>query len=202
MGRVPTPETGPLERATLARARRGDALAFEALVRRHRDRVYGVALRLLNSTEEAAQVSQATFLAAHRQLAWLHSEAELVAWAQRTATVESLLRLRRRGSKGPTRPDEAMLAWTPGVRGVAERAAAALAVELRAVLVLRDLDGASYQDIAELTDTSVETVKRRLHLARLAVRAALARFYADTQEARGASWRSPPLKFSEEHEPH
>ena len=65
------------------------------------------------------------------------------------------------------------------LRQAIENAAASLATEYREVFVLRDLEGLSYEEIAELTQSTVPAVKSRLHRARLSMRASIDRFYAE-----------------------
>src|SRR5437868_12797332 len=80
----------------LARAQAGDAAAFEALVERHRSRVFGLAMRMLNSAEDAAEVLQETFLSAYRNLPNFRGDAQFGSWVYRIAAIHALMRLRHR----------------------------------------------------------------------------------------------------------
>jgi RNA polymerase sigma-70 factor (ECF subfamily) len=184
----------------LQRARQGERAAFEELVERTRDRVYGVALRILRSEAEAAEVTQETFLSAWRNLKQL-SGAQFGSWVHRIAANRSLMKLRHekmvsqveesldapqfneRGSLIDTVAD-----WAPDAEGqtldaelqrAIEQASLGLPEEQRRVFVLRDLEGLSYEEISEITGDSVPALKSRLHRARLAMRAAIDRFYAE-----------------------
>lgn len=172
----PRLEAVPVQRALVGLAQQGDVLAFEALVERHRDQVYALALRLLNSAEDAAEVVQQSFVLAYRNLAQFESDAQFGSWVQHVTARDSLGRLPQRraveprSSLGdPERDDE--------LRQAIEQATAALADENRGALVLRDLEGLGWADIAQLTHATVQAVKRRVHSARLSVRAAIGAFY-------------------------
>ncbi len=166
-------------------ARRREDAAFEALVREHQHRVYSFCLRMLGEPEEALDVSQDVFLSVHRHLGTFRGEARLGTWLYRIARNHCLNRLtylRRRGRgrseawgeaqeqalagalDGPRRPDEALEARAEQAR--VQRAIAALDDEQRLLVVLRDLEGLSYQELVEVTELPEGTVKSRLHRAR------------------------------------
>lgn len=191
----------PDDQALIASARDGDPAAFEALVERHKDRVFGLALHLLRSEAEAAEVTQETFVAAWRALATFRGDAEVGTWLHRIAGNFALMRLRRQKTKekveepmaGPLFSDRGTLAeavadWQPNALGRAldaelrraiEQATEALPERHRQVFLLRDVDGLSYEEIAEIIGETTSAVKSRLHRARLALRAAIDAFYAD-----------------------
>ena len=77
-------------------ARKGEVAGFEALVERHRNRVYGLALRMLNSEEDAAEVVQDAFLSAYRNLGDFRGESQFSSWILRIAANHALMRLRHR----------------------------------------------------------------------------------------------------------
>lgn len=188
----------------LALAQKGDVAAFEGLVEQNRDRVYGVALRMLNSPDDAAEVTQDAFISAYRSLPQFRGEAQFSSWVHKIAANYALMRLRHRkvvsAVESPIEDLETpefnergsltgeIPSWTKGaeeqaldaeLRTAIERAAAGLADEYREVFVLRDLEGLSYEEIAELTHSSVAAIKSRLHRARLSLRAAIDHFYED-----------------------
>jgi RNA polymerase sigma-70 factor (ECF subfamily) len=190
--------------ALLARAQHGDVSGFEALVERHRNRVYGLAARMLNSEADAAEVTQEAFLAAFRNLKEFRGDAQFGSWVHRIAANFALMRLRKRrqgetlesslpeGGDEPSFNERGSLmdsvsdwrdaegdALDAELRGAIESAAAGLADEYRQVFVLRDLEGLSYEEIAHLTGDSVSAIKSRLHRARLFLRAAIDRFYEE-----------------------
>ncbi len=195
---------GPLihseDTALLARAQAGDVAAFEGLVARHRSRVYGLALRMLSSPDDAAEVLQESFLSAYRNLPNFRGDAQFGSWVYRIAANHALMRLRHRRVvnqveaplEEPQFNDRGTLvdevsdfrdaegeAMDRELRQAIEQAAARLGDEYREVFVLKDLEGLSYEEIAELTGSTVAAVKSRLHRARLSLRAAIDHFYAD-----------------------
>ena len=188
--------------ALLARAQSGDMSGFEALVEKHKHRVYALALRMLNSEADAAEVTQEAFLAAFRNLKEFRGDAQFGSWVHRIAANFSLMRLRKRRAAAETLESTLEAEPTFNERGslldsvsdwrdaendaldaelrlAIESAASSLGDEYRQVFVLRDLEGLSYEEIAELTGDSVPAIKSRLHRARLALRSAIDRFYED-----------------------
>jgi RNA polymerase sigma-70 factor, ECF subfamily len=191
------------DRALLERAKQGDTEAFEALVERHRDRVFGVALHLLRSESDAAEVTQETFLAAWKALNSFRGEAEVSTWLHRIAGNFALMRLRKKKVQdkveepggSPAFSDRGTLAemvadWHPNAEGqvldaelrtAIEQAVEKLPEAHRQVFLLRDVDGLSYEEITEITGESLSAVKSRLHRARLALRSAIDVFYAERE---------------------
>ncbi|PZR13307.1 MAG: RNA polymerase subunit sigma-70 [Archangium gephyra] len=184
----------------VARAAGGEPTAFEALVERHRGRIYGLALRMLNSEDDAAEVLQETFISAYRNLANFRGDAQFGSWVLRIAANHALMRLRHRKVVGqvespldePTFNERGSLmdevadvgnveeqAINHELRDAIEAAASKLGDDYREVFVLRDLEGMSYEEIAELTGITVPAVKSRLHRARLSLRSAIDHFYQD-----------------------
>lgn len=184
----------------VARAAAGETAAFEALVERHRGRIYGLALRMLNSEDDAAEVLQETFISAYRNLANFRGDAQFGSWVLRIAANHALMRLRHRkvvrqvespldeptfNERGSLMDEVADVgnveedAINHELRGAIEDAASKLGDDYREVFVLRDLEGMSYEEIAELTGITVPAVKSRLHRARLNLRSAIDSFYQD-----------------------
>src|SRR5215470_15356828 len=83
------------DRSLLARAQVGDISAFEELVGRHTDKVYGLALRMTRSEADAAEITQDTFLSAYQHLGEFRGEAAFGSWVHRIAANNALMRLRR-----------------------------------------------------------------------------------------------------------
>ncbi len=187
----------------LASAQQGDSSAFEQLVERHRSQVFGLAARMLNSVDDAAEVTQEAFLAAYRHLPEFRGDAAFGSWVYRIAANFALMRLRHRkvASEVEAPVDaphfnergsliEAVADWgrdaegqtlDAELRSAIEEASQHLPDEYREVFVLRDLEGLPYEEIAQLTNTSLPAVKSRLHRARLALRQAIDRFYAERE---------------------
>lgn len=171
----------------LARLRAGEIAAFEELVITYQHRVFGVALRMLGNGAEAQEVAQEAFLRAHRGLADFRGDAKLSTWLyaitsrlclNRLATGER--RLRRTGEEtlmrlsGGEAPDAAVERGE--LEAALHRAIAELPEERRIVVVLRDLEGLPYEEIAEVLGLELGTVRSRLHRARADLKNKLERF--------------------------
>ena len=190
------------DRELLARAQAGDMSAFEALVGKHEEKVYGLALRMTRSEADAAEITQDTFLSAYQHLSEFRGEAAFGSWVHRIAANNALMRLRRqkvvdivsdelagpefteRGSlaDGPEsdwskRADDKILEDELG-RAI-QAATDALPEGYREVFLLKDVEGLSYEEISEMVGISVPAVKSRLHRARLALRGAIDAFYKE-----------------------
>ena len=171
----------------LTRLRAGETAAFEELVITYQHRVFGVALRMLGNAAEAQEVAQEAFIRAHRGLAEFRGDAKLSTWLyaitsrlclNRLATGER--RLRRQGEEtllrlaGGETPDVAVERGE--LEAALHRAIAELPEERRIVVVLRDLEGLPYEEIAEVLDLELGTVRSRLHRARADLKDKLERF--------------------------
>jgi len=184
-GRTPLAEPDPY--AELAqRAVAGDVAAFEQIVRAFGDRVRSIALRMLGDASEADDLAQEVFIAVYRSLGQFRGEAKLATWILRIARNHCLNRIksRHRRSHGSERLQNAAnaLGVLPGVidtprgpesnaisneiRLEVEAAIAELPPKMRWLVVLRDVEGLSYEEIAEAANLHVGTVKSRLHRAR------------------------------------
>jgi RNA polymerase sigma-70 factor (ECF subfamily) len=168
------------DEALIAAARDGDLDAFAELVRRYERRVRSVLARLLDDDRDVEEAAQDVFLQAWRNLARYRGDAAFFTWLYRIAVNEALMR-RRRGQVASVELDETVVGateqdvdegWLLGrIRGLPD--------ELRLPLVLRDLEGLSNQEVADVLDLSLAATKSRLHRARMQIRAEL--------EARDAS---------------
>ncbi|HEX6539888.1 MAG TPA: sigma-70 family RNA polymerase sigma factor [Candidatus Dormibacteraeota bacterium] len=168
------------DEALLERARRGDRDAFAAIVTRNQDDLYTMALRMLGSPHDAADVVQETFLRAYTRLPELRGRT-LRAWLFRVA-INCARDVQRRSTRRPTLPlaDSAGNvielpdpALGPEATAVARQQAAAvrdallaLPEDFRLPVVLRDVNDLSYDEIAEALRIPVGTVKSRLSRAR------------------------------------
>ena len=190
------------DRELMTRAQAGDMSAFEALVSRHEDKVYGLALRMTRSEADAAEITQDTFLSAYQHLSEFRGEAAFGSWVHRIAANHALMRLRRQKVldivsdeiTGPEFTERGSLAELPDSDwskraddkvlddelGRAIRAATdALPEGYREVFLLKDVEGLSYEEISEMVGISIPAVKSRLHRARLALREAIDAFYKE-----------------------
>ena len=170
------------------RLRRGDPRAFEELVIAYQHRVFGVALRMLGSRAEAEEAAQEVFLRAHRAIADFRGDAKLSTWLYAIASRLCMNRLTS-GERRLLREGEETLARIPSGHAspadelerserdaALHRAIAELSDERRLVVVLRDLEGLSYEEIAAALDLELGTVRSRLHRARLDLKEKLERF--------------------------
>ncbi len=178
-------------------AQHGDNHAFAQLVTNYESRVYNLARRMMRDPQDAEDVLQETFISVYRHLDDFHGDASFSTWLYRIATNASLMKLRSR--KPPalsldepmeSEQDEFMpreiVAWdvTPEeallnseTRAQMQVAMNTLPETLRAVFVLRDVEGLSVQETADVLGISVPNVKTRLHRARLALRDQLAAYF-------------------------
>ncbi|MHC4715145.1 MAG: sigma-70 family RNA polymerase sigma factor [Planctomycetota bacterium] len=184
------PGTPVEEMELVTRAADGDPEAFAALVVRYQDRIYNLAYRMLGHADDAADVAQDTFLAAWEGLARFRGESALYTWLYRIAVNKALGR-RRAASVSreyavdgessllevaadcSSAPEEVAEVRERAV--VVQRAVSALEEDLRAVVVLKDVEGLEYEEIAEILAIPLGTVKSRLHRARLTLRGSLRR---------------------------
>lgn len=188
------------DRQLVARAQAGDIGAFEALVEAHRDKVYGLTLRMTRSEADAAEITQDTFLSAYQHLKDFRGDAAFGSWVHRIAANNALMRLRHRRVvqaaeeeiQGPEFTERGSLAeyplqdWSRSAEGkildaelgrAIQGAADRLPEGYREVFLLKDVEGLSYEQIAEVTGDSIPAIKSRLHRARLALREAIDQFY-------------------------
>lgn len=184
------PETAALldDEAWVAKAQRGDSEAFGELVTRHRRRVYQVALGMVGHPDMALDLTQDAFLRAYQSLANFRGDAKFSTWLRRIVTNVCLDHLRRAEHRfmaasyddalgeGEDESGTGRLASSiePPDHGVARKelgrailmAMGELTPEQRAALVLRELEGLSYEEIATTMGCATGTIMSRLHYAR------------------------------------
>jgi len=180
------------ETALVAQLQRGDAEAFETLVRQHGGRMLAVARRMLGDEHAAQDAVQDAFLAAFRALGEFGGQSQLSTWLHRIVVNASLMKLRTRKRK-PECSLESLLPrfledghqaepatpWTVSaetaceseeIRRLVRECIDSLPEIFRTVLVLRDLEQVPTEEAARLLDVTESVVKTRLHRARLALR--------------------------------
>lgn len=161
----------------------GDREAFGALVERHERRVYNLAFRMLGNTEDARDTSQDVFITCLRKLSGFRGASSFTTWLHRitvNACYDALRKRRREElvgdedegfpeppSSGPDLAEEAAL--TVDI----QRALLRVPEEFRVVVVMHDVQGVPYEEIAEALGAPVGTVKSRLHRGRVALARAL-----------------------------
>lgn len=184
------------DRSLVERIKAGDVAAFERLFSRHHQRIYRFASRMCRHAQDAEDVLQDTFLAAFRHLKTFRGKARFTTWLY-TIAANSCRRTRRgSGAEAPveeTGPDGGALPvddWTrrpdalflrKETRRAIEDAVAALPKDQRLVLVLRDMEGLSAEEVSRIVGASVPAVKSRLHRARLFVRNRLSRRFQESR---------------------
>jgi RNA polymerase sigma-70 factor (ECF subfamily) len=153
----------------------GDPAAFGELVRRHRDRLWAVALRTIGDREEAADAVQDALLSAHRAAARFRGDSAVTTWLHRIVVNACLDRIRRRqahptvplpdGShsddRAPSAPEPAAPSHDHDTALVVREALAALPVEQRAALILVDVQGYPVAEAAEILGVAEGTIKSR-----------------------------------------
>jgi RNA polymerase sigma-70 factor (ECF subfamily) len=170
-------ESDRSESDLLAKAKGGDFLAFEKIVRRYQRRVYGVALRIVRRHDVADDVAQEAFIRAHQALASFDLERPFGPWICRIAANLAVNHVRSPEAREEALPEghgETPDRGEDPLRGVLDRearvvldqAVACLPLEQRAVFVLRTVEDFSYREIAEALGISPGTVMSRLFRAR------------------------------------
>ncbi|MCX8109570.1 MAG: sigma-70 family RNA polymerase sigma factor, partial [Verrucomicrobiae bacterium] len=187
------------------RAKQGDLAAFETLVSRYENRIYSLALRILQHQQDAEDVTQQTFISALENLSGFRQEASFATWLSRIATHAALKVLRRRQTSLTIHPDQSeptetiheqqavpppefiadwsqspeQLAQMNETRQLIEQALGELDEKYRVVFLLRDVEGLSVKETAAALGISEVNVKVRLLRARLQLRERLTRAFGD-----------------------
>ncbi len=204
------PGASHAEEADLVKAlKAGDQAAYVQMVERYSPTIYNLALRMMGTREEAEEVLQETFLSAFRSVGRFEGRSQLGTWLYRIAYNAAMMRLRRRqlpvtsidaasqnedGEIVPRQlvdwgalPDELLL--SAELRRVLDAAVAALPEGLRSVFVLREIEGLSTTETAQVLGLSEANVKVRLHRARLALRERLSGYFATAARGTAAGMR-------------
>ena len=167
------------------------SLDFAEVFREYRRPIYNYLLRMTQNQAEAEDLTQETFIRAHRSLPTFRGEASLSTWLYRIATNVSFDHFRRRTTRqaetalslekiefyedrdSNTPPSPEQLAARSEMSACVQAFVQRLPPDHRVVLVLKDLQGLKNREIAEVLDCSLATVKIRLHRARTKLREAL-----------------------------
>lgn len=173
-----------------------DTRAFDELVRRYQQHVYGLTYKILRHEQDASEALQDTFLSAFRAIKKFKSEAKFSTWLYRIAANSSLMKLRKRRanhvsleqSRGWDEEDEPLDIKDP-VRLPLENLLdhetcdiladgfRQLPGDLSVVFALRDLEERSNAEVAEMMGLTIAAVKSRLHRARLFLRSRLGKYF-------------------------
>jgi RNA polymerase sigma-70 factor, ECF subfamily len=183
----PAADAADTEASLIARAQAGDVNAFERLSSAYADRLFMLLLRLLGDRAEAEDVAQEVMLRAWRGIARFRGNSSYFTWLYRIAVNEANRALEKRARRPPATPigtDELQLpgsaaddpsrqAETRELRRALAQALVELPPPLRSAIVLRDVEGLSTQEAAEIAGIGQAAFKSRLHQARLRVRTAI-----------------------------
>ena len=172
----------------VARAQKGDTRAFDLLVLKYQHRIFGLIGRYISDTDEVQDVAQEAFIKAYRALPRFRGDSALYTWLYRIAinTAKNYLVSRSRRPPGSDVDHEDAEHYESGgglheietpenalfgaeLKAVVEKAIGALPDDLRTAVTLREFDGLSYEDIADIMDCPVGTVRSRIFRAREAI---------------------------------
>lgn len=195
-----TPEE---EAVLLEKAQGGDREAFWELAAPSMDAIYRLALRLVRNAEDAEDVVQEAFLQALKAISEFRGHSRFTTWVHRIAVNQALMKLRKRRSDvfplenleggEPARYPLQLVDWSESalndiVRteavGILEEAILELPIDLKTVLVLRDINGLSNEEAAQALELPLGAVKWRLHRARTILRDRLSSYFNERQSVR------------------
>ncbi|GIW71694.1 MAG: hypothetical protein KatS3mg102_1236 [Planctomycetota bacterium] len=184
------------ENELIAQAKRGNEAAFRALVERYRKRVYWVAYHMVGDEQDAVDIAQEAFVRVYRSLKRFDPRYRFYTWLYRIVSNLAVDYLRKRGARrnvsfdelgemdGGSLPVHARLEQrelAERVRRVLDR----LPPAYRQVMVLRELEGFTAKEVADMVDSTHATVRWRLHRARALFREQWEKLYGDGGEAAG-----------------
>lgn len=175
----------------------GDVAAFEKLVKRYDVRLFRIAQHITHNREDAQDAVQDAFLKAFRNLDQFHANSRFSTWLTRIAINESLMKLRKQRSNKEVSMDEdsrseghtdafTVVDWAPNpeelytvaeLRNILRSELQQLPSTLRVVFVLRDIEGLSGEQTAEVLDSTPVAIKARLWRARIRLRERLTKYF-------------------------
>ncbi len=181
----------------VARARAGDGAAFSVLINRYEGKIFRLAMNITQNREDAEDVLQEAFFKAYEHLDQFQGNSKFYTWIVRIAVNQALMKLRKRKSDRTVSLDEQIdtgedmvirevAAWDPDpeerysrdeINKILTEAIDGLLPIYRTVFTLRDVDGLSTEETAEVLELTVPAVKSRLLRARLQLRDKLTRFF-------------------------
>jgi RNA polymerase sigma-70 factor, ECF subfamily len=185
------------ESALVTAAKAGDYDAFEQLVNRYEQKIYRLGLNITGNPEDAEDVLQETFLKAFENLSRFREDSRFYTWIVRIGVNQALMKLRKRRTDksvsldDPLQEDGELIPrdfadWKPNpeqllgrteTREVLERAIRNLPESFRTVFQLRDVEGLSTEETADMLGLTISAVKARLFRARLRLREELAKVF-------------------------
>ena len=178
------------------RVQQGDTDSFEILVRRHERTIFNLIYRLLGDYDEAAEVAQEVFLSAYKSIGQFRGDANFSTWLYRiglnhaSSRRKSLNNAQQRhvpfdGTEviADRATDPARSFESKEIQQRVQQALNSLAPDDARIILLRDLQDVPYEDVAEMLDIPVGTVKSRLHRARQALKVNLAPYFQANRKA-------------------
>ena len=174
----------------LRRACKGDVQAFEELMQSHESRIYAIALRMMGDREDAQDCAQEAMVRIYRAMGSFKGQSALATWIYRITMNTCLDELRRRKARKVTSLDSLVdNGWSPtdtgdtpeehGLRvekqNALNRAIQSLPDDMRAAIILRDVKGYSYDEIASILGANVGTIKSRISRGREKLREILSK---------------------------
>jgi len=174
-------QNGHEDNFLIKQAIRGDAYAFEQLMRRHESRMYSVAIRMCGNREDAQDCVQDAMLRIYRALDRFKGQSSFSTWVYRITMNTCLDELRRRKVRASTSLDTLLESgWSPTDetdtperhaidserRRALEKAIGSLPEDMRSAIVLREMQGLSYEEISDVLSVNVGTIKSRISRGR------------------------------------
>jgi len=191
------------EATLLARAQAGDREAFWELAEPSVDAIYRLALRLVKSEQDAEDVVQEAFLKALGAIKDFRGQSRFTTWIHRIAVNQALMKLRKRRSEifpmdavesGEIGTPLDLMDWSESalddlvrreIIQVLEDSLESLPIDLRTVVVLRDVNGLSNDETAAALELPIGAVKWRLHRGRTMLRDRLSSYFRERQQTKG-----------------
>jgi RNA polymerase sigma-70 factor (ECF subfamily) len=193
------------ELALVQQAKEGDLEAFSELVRRYDRNIFRIAQHITHNEEDAQDVVQDAFLKAYQNLEQFQGNSKFYTWLVRIAVNEALMKLRKRRNDRTVSIDEdvetdegtmprEVADWSPNpeqlygtseLGDILKKTIQGLPPGFRTVFVLRDIEGLSTEETAEMLGLSVPAVKSRLLRARLQLRERLAKYFKSRKDGDG-----------------
>ena len=186
-------------------AKKGDLEAFSELVRRYDRNIFRIAQHITHNEEDAQDVVQEAFLKAYQNLDQFQGNSKFYTWLVRIAVNEALMKLRRRRTDKTVSIDEdveteegtmprEVADWSPNpeqlygqseLSDILKKTIQGLPPGFRTVFVLRDVEGLSTEETAEMLGLSIPAVKSRLLRARLQLRDRLSKYFKSKKDGNG-----------------
>lgn len=173
--------SNPSEEALIEKAASGDGAAFTELMSQHEGRMYAVALRMCSNREDAQDCLQDAMLRVYRSLSSFKGQSSFSTWLYRITMNTCLDEIRRRKTRTAASLDDLLdSGWSPSdeydvpeqhavvseQRRTIERAISELPEDMRSAVILRDVQGYSYDEIADMLEANIGTVKSRISRGR------------------------------------